>query len=212
MLRSRALDFGIRLSQAQMDLLGVYLDELWEWNARMNLTGLATREGIIGELILDALIPGPHLPDRGTLLDVGSGAGFPAIPLKITRPGLRIHCIEAVRKKTVFLGQVVRLTGLTGIEIIRGRIERDGRLLDPDGYGMVTARAFAPLARTIPLCAPHLMPGGILVNFQGDRPEIALDACAETAAAHGLVLERTIPYTLPGRQTPRHVLLFRKGA
>ena len=78
-VRTWAHDFGVALSDSQLDLMGLYLEELWEWNRKFNLTGLCSREEIITELLMDSLIAAAFLPEEGRLLDVGSGAGFPAL-------------------------------------------------------------------------------------------------------------------------------------
>ncbi|MDY6972746.1 MAG: 16S rRNA (guanine(527)-N(7))-methyltransferase RsmG [Thermodesulfobacteriota bacterium] len=211
-LYSWAHDFGIELSEAQVHLCGAHINELWEWNRRVNLTGLSSREKIIRELVLDSLIPSPFLPEDGRLLDVGSGAGFPGIPLKICRPRLEAHLMEANSRRVSFLKQVIRITKLRGIKVVRGRIEKDGSLLHPEGYHIITARALAPLPRTLSWCAPHLVPGGLIMNFQGSLFENALKESSDTIRKHKLLLHKSIPYTLPGKNSPRHVLIFKEEA
>ena len=145
-LRSWAADMGIALSPSRIDLFGLYLSELFEWNKRINLAGLSSRKRIIKELLLDSIIPLSFLPEEGRFLDIGSGAGFPAIPIKICRPRIKAHLLEPNSKKVSFLKQIVRLTKLCEIEIIRGRIERDGNLLHPDGYHIISSRALGAFA------------------------------------------------------------------
>jgi 16S rRNA (guanine527-N7)-methyltransferase len=211
LLRIWACDFGVVLSGPQLRLLGIYFDELWLWNKRMNLTGLTTRERIIKELLLDSLIPSPFLPEKGHLLDVGSGAGFPAIPLKISRKKITFNLMEAKSKKVSFLRQVIRLLGLKGIEVTRGRIEKGKEILLPEGYNVITARALAHLPQTLTWCAPFLIPGGAIVNFQGSRFEHALTESSDVMKREQLFLYKSIPYTLPGKDSRRHVLIFKKN-
>ena len=209
-IRSWAADFGISLSSSQLNLLNIYLDELCNWNKRVNLTGLSSRQGIIDELLLDSLLPLPSLPEKGRLLDVGSGAGFPAIPLKICRPSLLTHLVEANSKKVSFLRQVIRLTGLDKIEVIRVRIERARGVLHPAGYHIITARAIARLRQSLAWCVPYLRPGGLIVNFQGSDFLDALRKSSGLIEKHGLVLFKSIPYKLPGRHSKRNLLVFKK--
>ena len=210
LLQTWLFDFGIELSGPQIRLLGIYLDELLLWDKQINLTGLTSRDKIIKELLLDSLIPSPFLPEKGHLLDVGSGAGFPGIPLKISQKETSFHLIEAKSKKVNFLKQVIRLLGLQGIEVIRGRIEEDKGLLRPEGYNIITARALAYLPQVLTWCAPFLIPGGTIVNFQGSRFEPALKESSYIMKREQLFLYKSIPYTLPGKDFPRHVLLFKK--
>ena len=211
LLRTWACDFGAELSGPQLRLLGIYLNELWLWDKRMNLTGLTTRERIIKELLLDSLLPSPFLPEKGHLLDVGSGAGFPAIPLKISRNKISFHLIEAKAKKVSFLKQAIRLLGLKGIEVIRGRIEKDIKVLRPEGYNVITARALAHLPQTLAWCSPFLIPGGAIVNFQGSRFEHALTESSDVMKRERLFLYKSIPYILPGKDSQRHILIFKKN-
>ena len=209
-LRSWTHNFGIKLSRSQIHLLGIYLDELWQWNKRMNLTGLTSRQGIIKELLIDSLLPSTFLPETYSVLDVGSGAGFPAIPLKICRADLPFHLMEANSKKVSFLKQVIRLTMLQGIKVVRGRIEKGKDILQPEGYHVITARALAHLSQTLTWCAPYLISGGMIVNFQGSRFEHALKESADVMTRERLFLYKSVPYTLPGKDSPRHVLIFKK--
>jgi 16S rRNA (guanine527-N7)-methyltransferase len=211
LIRSCALDYGVTLTTPQIDLINLYLHELREWNKKINLTGLTSRQRILAELLIDSLVPSPYLPEEGNLLDVGSGAGFPAIPLKICKPRLKIHLMEINSKKVSFLKQVIRITNLDDIETIRGRIEKDGALLRSEGYDIITARALADLPRTLSWCAPHLKTGGLIFRFQGSQLEKALTEGSDVIHAHGLVLYKTVPYRLPGKDSKRHLLIFRKG-
>ena len=209
-LKSWALDFGIHLSDHQINLLSIYLDELWDWNKKTNLTGLSSRRNIIRELMLDSLIPSAFLPTQGRFLDVGSGAGFPGIPLMICNPALTAHFLEPNSKKTSFLKQVLRLTDLHQVVVFRGRIEKSKDLLHPQGYHAITARALAPLPKILKWCAPHLLPSGLIINFQGDQYSKALEESSKVMKHHNLVLTRTIPYALPKKRLQRNILLLKK--
>lgn len=205
-----ARELGIALSAFQVRLLGLYLDELWAWNEKVNLTGLSSRQRIIGELLVDSLLPSPYLPEEGRLLDVGSGAGFPGIPLKIYKTGLEVHLMEANSRKASFLKQVIRITKLRGIEVLRGRVERNGNILHAEGYHVITARAFSHLPQTLSLCAPLLRSGGLMVSFQGSQLEKVLREGFDVIKANGLLLHKSIPYKLPGKGSQRHLLIFKK--
>jgi 16S rRNA (guanine527-N7)-methyltransferase len=211
-LREKSLDYGVELSEEQLGLFQTYLDELCAWNRRMNLTGLSHRERMVIELFLDSVVPVPHLKETGRLLDAGSGAGFPAIPLKICKQGLSVHLLEANAKKVNFLKQVIRLLNLDQTEVIRGRIEKDVDSLHPDRYHLITARALAPVAQTIAWCAPLLRPGGHLISFIGESIEDELKENRQLMEEHGLTIYRRIPYFLPGRASERTTIIFERRA
>jgi len=212
LLRNKALDFKIILSERQLKLFRIYLDELWNWNRRMNLTGLSTRRRIILELLLDSLIPAPFLPEKGIMLDAGSGAGLPGLPLKIYNPRLKTHLLETKSKKVSFLNHVIRLLRLNEIEVIKGRIEKDVKKHHPAGYHIITARALARLSQTVAWCAPLLCPGGLLVSFLGSRADEDLKESRQIVEEQGLVLEKRIPYVLPGKRSKRNTIIFKKKA
>lgn len=205
-----ARDMGIRPDRDSSDLFDIYLNELCRWNARMNLVGPASRDRIVRELLLDSLVPFPMLPDQGRLLDVGSGAGFPAVPLKICGSKLEFLLVEPIQKRVSFLKQVIRSAGLSGISVTRGRIHHDREPSGSDGYDVVTARAVAPLARTIRLCGGWVARGGMLFTFHGESAGKDIDGSRGEIEAGGLVLERMLQYSLPGLATPRHLALWRK--
>jgi 16S rRNA (guanine527-N7)-methyltransferase len=164
------------------------------------------------ELFLDSLIPLPYIRREGILLDVGPGAGFPGLPLKICRPGLEVHLIEANSKKVSFLKQMVRLLQLKDVHIFQGRIEKEGARILPGPYTMITARALAELDKTLGWCAPYLAPEGFLICFLGDVDEGGLQRHREILDTHRLEPHRHIPYLLPEKQKKRHVVIFRKEA
>lgn len=192
----------------QLELFRLYLDELWQWNQKINLTGLQSWDRMVIELLLDSLIPAPFLPQKGSMLDVGSGAGFPGLPLKIYRPGLETDLMEVNSKKVSFLRQVLRVLKLEGIQVIRGRIEGDRRGLHAGGYHIITARAVAALSRTIPWCAPLLCKGGLFVGYLGARAGEVLERSQNVIESYGLLLRGVVPYFLPGKGSERNIVLL----
>ena len=195
-LRESAPDYGIELSEQQLNSFRIYLDELWEWNAHFNLTGLSGRRRIVMELFLDSLVPAPFLPQEGKMLDVGSGGGLPGVPLKIYIPRLKTTFLEANSKKVSFLKHVVRLLRLEGTEVVHGRVEKKTAHTHQAGYDLITARALAGLGQTIAWCAPFLSPGGLLVGFLGSRAEKDLQENRAIIIKHRISPHRSIPDAL----------------
>jgi 16S rRNA (guanine527-N7)-methyltransferase len=209
-LRAHARGYGISLSDEQLERFRVYLRELMLWNEKFNLTGLRDPERIVTELFLDSLIPAPRISPEGRLLDAGSGAGFPGLPLKILYPGLQLHLLEARAKRVHFLKEMVRRLGLTGVEVIRGRIEKDLPTLPGDCYPWITARALAKFPQVIRWCSPLLCGGGILICYLGEHGVEALEEERLAVEAAGLELQEVIPYTLPEKSGRRNAVLLRK--
>jgi 16S rRNA (guanine527-N7)-methyltransferase len=193
-----------------LSLFRIYLDELWDWNRRINLTGVSTRDRAVTELFLDTLVPVNHLPLEGRMIDIGSGAGLPGLPFKIYNPRLELVLVEVKSKKVSFLKHVIRRMGLTGIEVIRDRIENVGDRVHGKGYHLVTARAFAGLHEVLCTGSPLLCPGGLLFSFLGSGVERLLKENLDTLKRCGLRVHERIPYVLPGRKSERTILIFKK--
>lgn len=176
----------------------------------MNLTGISERGRIIIELVLDSLIPTPYLPAKGRILDVGSGAGFPALVIKLLVPGLELYMVESASKKVSFLKHVIRLLKLSDVEVINGRIEVVGDKLAHDGFDIVSARALGDLKRIINWCSHLLCDKGLLLYFSGSRVDENLKNCEELMREQHLVVAHLIPYDLPGMHDKRSLVILKK--
>lgn len=210
-LSGAAAELGVELAEGHLDLLEIYLEELHIWNRRMNLIGLRSRKRILVELLADSLVPVSWLPHTGKMLDVGSGAGLPGIPLKVLRPGLRVDLLEPSAKKLSFLKQVLRLLGLEEIRAIRGRAESPGLEIRPGSYDIVTARAVAGLELAVSMCAPYIKSEGLFLGFLGDNAEKELARATPALGDASLRLRDSLTYRLPGGKGQRRVVLFAKG-
>ena len=154
-LRAAAAHLGIELSEAQRALFQLYCELLLDWNRRVNLTRITDPQEVAIQHFLDSLtyllvFPLPAPPRGLRLIDVGSGAGFPGLPLKIVRPELQVTLLEAVGKKTVFLEHVVAKLHLSDVEVINARAEQLAH--DPahrERYDVAASRAVAGLATGI---------------------------------------------------------------
>ena len=211
-LRDGAEDRGTALSEQELTLFRIYLDELMDWNRHINLTGLRHRERVVVELFLDSLMAVPYLPEKGRLLDVGSGAGIPGVPIKICRPGLGVDLLEPYSKKVNFLKHVIRLLKLDGVEVIRGRVEKDPSRLDPEGYDVIASRALADLAQIIKWCVPYLKLHGKLVGFLGRNAEASLERDRQMMSEYCLEPTQIIRYLLPGKRSERTTVILERTA
>lgn len=205
-----AESLGITLSHAQHEKLALFVREVWAWQKKMNLVGVTTKDRVIRELLLDSLVPLPYLPKKGSLLDLGSGAGFPAIPLKICLPGVHFQLLEPMNRKAVFLRHIIRLLGLGNIEVISARIEESGETIAARGYEAITARAVTSLRQALEWCEPYLARKGVLIAFQGSSWRKVLEESGDIMRRQRLVVSRTLPYRLPGKTGERIILFFSK--
>ncbi|MBW1690489.1 MAG: 16S rRNA (guanine(527)-N(7))-methyltransferase RsmG [Deltaproteobacteria bacterium] len=211
LLKRGAHQFGVALSEEQVRLFLIFLQGVWSWNRSINLTGITGKREMLIQLLLDPLAALPYLPSKGTLLDVGSGAGIPGLPLKIARPEYEIHLLEAKAKKVSFLKDMIRQVGLAGITAYQGRAGKgDDQPALLNGYDIVTARALAPLKKTIHLCCPHISPGGLLLTFKGAGIDRELASSQGVMEALGFSIETKAAYRLPETPGERHLLVLKK--
>jgi 16S rRNA (guanine527-N7)-methyltransferase len=154
------------LSSQAFEQLQSYLDLLLRWNARINLTAVREPEQIVtrhfGESLFAANLLFPEPPSRTTLADVGSGAGFPGIPIKLLAPELALTLIESQNKKATFLREVIRALELDRVEVFWGHAEQWGKTAD-----LVTLRAVEQFERVLPVAAELVTPGGRLCLLIG---------------------------------------------
>jgi len=208
-LREGAAEMGISLDDRQLRLFAAYEEELLRWSRLVSLVAVRSPLDIIVKHFLDSLSLLPLLPgEEGLrLLDIGTGGGFPGLPLKIVRPEIELHLLEISRKKVSFLREAIRKLGLTGVEVVHERVEavmRTGLLaLDCD---VVVSRAAFSTAEILAMGAHFLRPGGLLLVMRGPRK---LD---EPAASQDLYREKTLSFRLPILGYPRIIIIFRKVA
>ncbi len=212
LLKEGAHEFGVKLSEKQLHLFALFLEGLWSWNRRMNLTGISEKREMLIKLLLDPLVALPYLSSGGTVLDIGSGAGIPGLPLKIGRPEFEVHLIESKAKKVSFLRDMIRKLGLKGIEAYKGRAEKRADLPTLfHFYDIVTVRALAPLKKTISICSPYLEPGSLLVTFKGSRIDQDIEDSERLMEELNFRTSKIIPYNLPETEGKRYLLILQKG-
>jgi 16S rRNA (guanine527-N7)-methyltransferase len=203
---ARALGDGLRTLQlslpdtTQAKLLD-YLELIDKWNRVYNLTAVREREKMLAHHLLDSLAVAPHLTGL-SLLDVGSGAGLPGIPLALARPQCSVTLLEANHKKATFLKQAAIELELANVEIVNERVESWEAARR---YDIVISRAFSDLGEFVGLAGRHCAEGGVLAAMKGVHPyeELAQLPASYQASA-------VIPLTVPGLDAERHLVLVRR--
>ncbi len=203
---------GISLSNEQAELCRIHLEITFEWNHRFNLTRITDPEEAIIKHLLDSLIPASQLPRSGPALDVGTGAGFPGIPLKIFSPNLDMTLLDSSRKKVNFLAVAAEKIGIKGISPIHGRWEE--LAADPknkDSFQLITMRAVRLEKKHLSrLAAAALRPGGIFAWWAGPESEARVREEFAKTEISGIEPFRIFKYSLPGISRPRSILYWKK--
>lgn len=217
-LREGARELGVDLTDAQVAQFETFARELVDWNQRMNLTAIVAPEEIQTKHFLDSLTTLAALPKGfrdgstpGQLIDVGTGAGFPGIPLAIVRPNLQVALNDATQKKCRFLDHVVATLKLSNAEVVCGRSEELAQLPDQrERYDVAVARAVAPLATLVELCLPFVRVGGWLIAPKKLGIESEVVGGVRAVKVLGGVLRPPVTVRVPILNEERQLLVIEK--
>jgi 16S rRNA (guanine527-N7)-methyltransferase len=202
--------FGIHLDPERVALFDRYLTELLKWNQKINLTAIRTEKEIVLKHFIDSLSVYPYLQASSTLVDLGAGAGFPGIPLKIIEPSFEVFLIDSVLKKVDFQRHMIRTLGLKRIEAIHSRVQEKEIPEKMAGQcDAVISRAFSDLKTFLRLAHPFLRKGGLAVAMKGELSKEEGDLASEPEESR-YTLQKTVPFCLPFSSFKRTVLLFEK--
>lgn len=194
---------GLALPSTTQDRLLAYVDLIAKWNQVYNLTAVRDPEAMLTQHIVDSLAVLPHLPP-GSLIDVGTGAGLPGVPVALAEPGRPVTVLDSVSKKTSFIKQVVIELGLANITVVCARAETHR---PPGGYAVVISRAFAELATFVQIAGHLCAPDGVMVAMKGQHPRDELASLPPHYTA-----ERVIPLDVPGLAAERHLAFIRPAS
>lgn len=206
---------GIRLTPQQMEALRIYARELEAWNRVHNLTAIRDPEGVRVKHFLDSL--SACLAMRGSpvqrVIDVGTGAGFPGLPLKILYPQMHLTLVESVGKKAAFCEHLVSELGLTGVEVIQARAEKLGQnSAHRERYDWAIARAVAVMPVLLEYLLPLVRVGGSALAMKGESAPAEAQASEPAAKILGGHLRQLTPLTLPGVVETRYLVVVDKIA
>lgn len=215
LMQGELADISIVLSEKQIGQFYEYYELLLEWNKVMNLTTITELEDVVTKHFVDSLSlvkAVSNLEDKGIkILDLGTGAGFPGIPLKIVFPDLEITLLDSLNKKIKFLNDVIEKLGLNGISAIHGRAEDYGReKAYREQYDYCVSRAVANLSTLSEYCMPYVKIGGAFIPYKSGKVE---DEVAQAKGAIKLLggkLEEVIAFMLPKTEMERTFVVIRK--
>lgn len=203
-------EWNIDIDNSKLEKFEQYMDLLLEWNKKMNLTAITDPEQIVIEHFMDSisLLKFHMIKESKSLIDVGTGAGFPGLPLKIMLPEIKLVLLDSLRKRTDFLHKVVEELELDNVLIIHGRAEDMGQDEEfREKFDIVVSRAVAPLRILLEYCVPFVKLGGYFVSYKGpaaeNEIEEAQNAFKELKLEKLEVKQVDIPYS-----EKKHNLIF----
>ena len=205
---------GVELSPVQEESFRVYARELLIWNERINLTAIREPADIIRKHFLDSLtctFAWREMEPPASLIDIGTGAGFPGIPLKILMPGLRLTLVESIGKKADFCRHIVDTLQLENVEVITARAEEVGAQdTHREMYDAATARAVAQLNILAEYLLPLVRVGGFAIAQKGNTAPAESQQANRAITILGGVIRPLIPVTLPRVEEARYLVVMKK--
>jgi 16S rRNA (guanine527-N7)-methyltransferase len=189
-------EMGMSLSEECIQSFELFAEELKKWNRKVNLTSICKDVDIAVKHILDALVFAACVKGGDRVLDIGSGAGVPAIPLKIVKPDVHVVSVDAVGKKILFQRHVARALGLDDFEAVHARVEAL-HATHAGSFDVITSRAFSRLEMFVTLAAPLLKSGGRMVAMKGPHVDNEFERAGEELRPLGFEISSFDTYSLP---------------
>jgi 16S rRNA (guanine527-N7)-methyltransferase len=204
-----ACTLGIEIDETVTTPFSIHASELITWNRKMNLTAITQPRDIAVKHYLDSLAPAAFIPDGARLLDIGSGGGFPGIPLKILKPSLSVLLIDSVRKKVNFLKHALRTLRLSKIDALQIRAENLIKApLYANAFDVVISRALSEIAPFVKNALPLLAKNGRIIAMKGEVDQKELQAVSAVAPQDRYALE-VENYRLPSIDSQRKIVILK---
>ena len=202
---------GFHLKKEQIEKLDLYAEMLLEWNEKINLTAITDSEGIAIKHFYDSLTPLWYLniPKNVRVIDVGTGAGFPSIPMAIVRPDLRFTLLDSLNKRLNFLNEVCTRLDISA-ELVHMRAEDAAQKAEyRESFDVAVSRAVAALPVLCEYCIPFVRKNGMFIAMKGSKAEEELEISKNAVSTLGAAVEKTVKINLPD-DSERNIIVIRK--
>lgn len=210
-MREHGNEIGILLKEKQINQFYTYMNLLLEWNEKINLTAITNPEEITLKHFIDSMTIAKYIDKNLRLIDVGTGAGFPGIPLKIIREDIEITLLDSLNKRVNFLNEVINQLGLTKIQTIHSRVEDFGQDKKyREKFDCATSRAVANLATLAEYLMPLVKSNGVCISMKGSNVEEEIQESKKAISVLGGKIENREEFQLPKSNIDRNIIIIRK--
>lgn len=207
-LKDKANKIDSILDENKIDKFYRYMNLLIEWNKKVNLTAIIEPSEIILKHFIDSLTIAKYIKDKERVIDVGTGAGFPGIPISIVKEDVNITLLDSLNKRILFLNEVIKFLNLKQIEAVHGRVEEFAKK-ERESYDIATSRAVAPLNILLEYLLPLVKVGGKCICMKGSNVE-EIEEAQNALKVLGGKVEKIEKITLPKSDIMRNIIIIRK--
>lgn len=203
---------NISLSDSQISSFKQYADLLLEWNEKMNLTAIVEPTEIATKHFYDSLNGADFILPGASLIDVGTGAGFPGVPLKIARPDINLTLLDSLNKRLNFLNEVISSLKLSDVKTVHARAEEGAKAKSPyrEKYDVCVSRAVSALNVLSEYCIPYLKVGGVFLAYKGPDVKDEVDSAKNAIATLGGEISEIYEYTIPTTDIKHSLVVIKK--
>lgn len=213
--RNDLKEFQIEINDGKLDQFSTYYELLTEWNSFMNLTAITKFDEVLKKHFVDSISLVKAFPDikdkEYTLIDVGTGAGFPGIPLKIVFPKMKVVLLDSLNKRVSFLNEVIDQLQLSDTEALHGRAEDYAKKKEyRESFDICVSRAVANLSTLSEYCIPFVKPGGFFVSYKSEKITEEFENAVNAIKILGGQYDRQVEFNLPGSDIYRNLFMIKK--
>lgn len=210
-IKEYSKEIEIALNDKQINQFYTYMELLLEWNEKINLTAITKPEEVILKHFIDSITISKYIKQNSTVVDIGTGAGFPGIPLKIIREDIKITLVDSLNKRINFLNEVINKLNLKNIETIHARAEEFGKNKKyRESFDVATSRAVANLSTLSEYLIPATKVNGMTISMKGSDIDEEIEQSKNAISLLGGKIERVDKFQLPKSDIDRSVVIVNK--